>query len=118
MFLVALLPLVVKVMRKGSANGGMLTPLAAFTVRRPKVVLGALALLLGISIVFGSGVSDKLAVGGYNAPASESTHAAELLDQNFGTNANLVIQLLPREGTIEGPDVGRCGPSDIGARQD
>ena len=68
------------------------------------MVLGSLALLLGMSIVFGSGVSDKLAVGGYNAPASESTHAAELLDQNFGTNANLVIQLLPREGTIEGPD--------------
>lgn len=104
MFLVALLPLVVKVMRKSSANGGMLTPLAVFTVRRPKVVLGALVLLLGISIVFGGGVSDKLGVGGYNAPSSESTHAAELLDQNFGTTANLVIQLLPREGTVESPE--------------
>ena len=110
MFLATLLPLVVKVVRKGSANGGLLTPLAAFTVRRPKVVLATLALLLGISIVVGGGVSDKLAVGGYNAPSSESTHAADLLDQNFGTTANLVIQLLPKEGAIDGPaadDVAR-----------
>jgi putative drug exporter of the RND superfamily len=97
-------PLVVKVMRGGTANGGMLTRLAAFTVRCPKVVLGALVLLLGISILVGSGVSDKLGVGGYNAPSSESTHAAEVLDENFGTTANLVIQLLPREGTIDGPE--------------
>jgi RND superfamily putative drug exporter len=106
MILAALLPLAVKVMRKSSANGGLLVPLAAFTVRRPKLVLAALVALLGISIVVGGGVSDKLAVGGYNAPSSESTHAAELLDQNFGTTANLVIQLLPKEGTIDSPAAG------------
>ena len=39
MILAALLPFAVKVMRKSSANGGMLVPLAAFTVRRPKLVL-------------------------------------------------------------------------------
>ncbi|WP_006246016.1 MMPL family transporter [Mycolicibacterium tusciae] len=89
-------------MGNNSAPTGALTRLAAFTVRCPKLVLGGLALLLGISIVVGSGVSDKLGVGGYNAPSSESTHAAEFLDQNFGTTANLVIQLLPREGTIDG----------------
>jgi RND superfamily putative drug exporter len=98
-------PFVVKVMRGSTANGGMLARLAAFTVRCPKLVLGALALLLGISVVVGSGVSDKLGVGGYNAPSSESTHAAEFLDRNFGTTANLVIQVLPREGTVESPEM-------------
>ncbi|MGO4443271.1 MMPL family transporter [Mycobacterium sp. 2YAF39] len=101
---VAVLPLAAKVVRKCSANAGTLTRLAAFTVGRPKVVLGALVLLLGLSILVGSGVSDKLGVGGYNAPASESTHAADVLDQNFGTTANLVVQLLPREGTVDGPE--------------
>ncbi|WP_267306843.1 MMPL family transporter [Mycobacterium barrassiae] len=90
--------LLVKLMRSG-----ILTRLAAFTVRSPKLVLGAVVVLLGVSIVIGGGVSDKLAVGGYNAPSSESTHAAEVMDQNFGTTANLVIQLLPREGTIDDP---------------
>ncbi|HEX9833438.1 MAG TPA: MMPL family transporter, partial [Mycobacterium sp.] len=105
MFLVALLPLVVKVIRKSTVSGGMLTRLAELTVRCPKVVLGVLALLLGISIVVGGGVSDKLGVGGYNAPSSESTHAAQFLDQNFGTTANLVIQVLPRDGTVESPEM-------------
>lgn len=98
-------PLVAKVMQSSSANGGALTRLAAFTVRSPKLVLAVLALLLGVSIVIGGGVSDKLAVGGYNAPSSESTHAAEVMDQNFGTTANLVIQVLPREGTVDSPEV-------------
>lgn len=101
-------PLVGKVMRSGSGNGGALTRLADFTVRSPKLVLAVLTLLVGVSIVFGSGVTDKLAVGGYNAPSSESTHAAEIMDQNFGTTANLVIQLLPQEGTIDGPE-----PADV-----
>ena len=61
-------PLVAKVMQGSSANGGALTRLADFTVRSPKLVLAVLALLLGVSIVIGGGVSDKLAVGGYNAP--------------------------------------------------
>ena len=64
----------------------------------PRWCCAFVGVLLGVSIVVGGGVSDKLAVGGYNAPISESTHAAEFLDQNFGTTANLVIQLMPREG--------------------
>ena len=54
--------------------------------------------------MFGTGVTDKLAVGGYNAPNSESTHASDFLDENFGTTSNLVIQLLPNEGTIDSPE--------------
>ena len=83
----------------------MLRRLAVYTVRRPKVVLAALLVLLGISIVFGGSVSDKLGVGGYTDPTSESSQADEFLDQNFGTTSNLVIQLLPREGTVDSIDV-------------
>lgn len=104
MILVALLPLVVKLFRNGSANSGMLGQLAVFTVRRPKMVLAAVLVLLGISIVFGGGVSDKLGVGGYTDPASESTKADEFLDHNFGTTSNLVIQVLPHQGTVDSPE--------------
>ena len=90
MILVALLPLCREaVVRNGSANSGMLGQLAVFTVRRAKMVLAAVLVLLGISIVFGGGVSDKLGVGGYTDPASESTKADEFLDHNFGTTSNL-----------------------------
>lgn len=83
----------------------MLRQVAAYTVRRPKVVLAAVLVFLGISIVLGGSVSDDLATGGNTDPASESSQADEFLDQNFGTTANLVIQLVPREGTVEGPEV-------------
>ena len=52
-------------------------------------------------------MTDKLAVGGYNAPNSESTQASDFLDQNFGTTSNLVIQVLPNEGTIDSPEATR-----------
>ena len=83
----------------------MLTRLATFAVRRPKVVLFAVLALFGISIVFGASVSDKLGVGGFTDPASESTQADEFLNQTFGTNPNLVIQVVARDGTVDNPDV-------------
>lgn len=83
----------------------MLRHLATFTVRRPKAVLAAVLVLLGISVVLGGSVSDKLGTGGNTDPAAESSQAEEFLDQHFGTTSNLVIQLLPHEGTVEAPDV-------------
>ncbi|MDP7730644.1 MULTISPECIES: MMPL family transporter [Mycobacterium] len=83
----------------------MLRQLATFTVRRPKAVLAAVLVLLGISVVLGGSVSDKLGTGGNTDPAAESSQAEEFLDQHFGTTSNLVIQLLPREGTVDAPDV-------------
>lgn len=83
----------------------MLRRLAAFTVKRPKSVLAAVLVLLGISVVLGGSVSDKLGTGGNTDPASESSKADEFLDQHFGTTANLVVQLLPRDGTIDSPEV-------------
>lgn len=100
-----LLPLVGKVIRSGSVNGGMLTRLASFTVHRPKLVLAVVTVLLGISIVFGGGVSDKLGVGGYNAPSSESVQADAFLDDNFGTTSNLIVQVIADQGTVESPEV-------------
>lgn len=83
----------------------MLRRLAAYTVRRPKVVLAAVLVLFGISIVLGGSVSDKLGTGGNTDPAAESSKADDFLDQQFGTTSNLVIQLIPREGTVDSPTV-------------
>lgn len=79
----------------------MLTKLAEFTVKHPKAVLLAVVALLAVSIVFGTAVTDKLAVGGYEDPASESTVVDDFLDANFGDDSNLIVQVVPKEGTIE-----------------
>ena len=81
----------------------MLRRLAEFTVRRPKLVLGAALVVLAISIVFGGSVSEKLGVGGFTDPKSESSRANDFLDQNFGTTSNLVIQVSAHNGTVDNP---------------
>ncbi|HZN82335.1 MAG TPA: MMPL family transporter, partial [Mycobacterium sp.] len=78
----------------------MLTRLAAFVVRRPKVVLLAVVALLGFSIVFGGTVSEKLGVGGFVDPAAESTQVADFLDETFSTTPNLVLQVVAHDGTV------------------
>jgi RND superfamily putative drug exporter len=83
----------------------MLSRLAVFTVRRPKVILIVVLALLGISIVLGGTVTQKLGVGGFVDPASESAQVADFLDQNFPTTPNLVLQVIARDGAVESPDV-------------
>jgi RND superfamily putative drug exporter len=83
----------------------MLSRLAVFTVRRPKVILIAVLALLGISIVFGGTVTQKLGVGGFVDPGAESSQVADYLDQNFPTTPNLVLEVVARNGAVEAPDV-------------
>ena len=83
----------------------MLSRLAVFTVRWPKVILIAVLALLGISIVFGGTVSQKLGVGGFVDPAAESSQVADFLDQNFPTTPNLVLEVVARDGAVDNPDV-------------
>lgn len=85
----------------------MLKRLAAYTVRRPKLVLAIVMVLFGISVALGGSVSDKLGTGGNTDPASESSQADDFLDQHFGTTSNLVIQLLPHEGDVDSPEVAK-----------
>jgi RND superfamily putative drug exporter len=83
----------------------MLTRLAVFTVRRPKAILLTVVALLGVSIVFGGTVSEKLGVGGFVDPAAESTQVGDFLDETFSTTPNLVLQVVANDGTVESPDV-------------
>ena len=79
----------------------MLNRLAVFTVRRPKVILIAVLALLGVSIVFGGAVTQKLGVGGFTDPAAESAQVADFLDQNFPTTPNLVLQVIAWGGALK-----------------
>ena len=83
----------------------MLSRLAILTVRRPKLILIAVLALLGVSIVFGGTVTEKLGVGGFVDPAAESSQVADYLDQNFPTTPNLVLEVVARDGDITDPDV-------------
>jgi RND superfamily putative drug exporter len=80
----------------------MLNRVGMLAVRWPKTILMAFLVLLGIGIVLSGSVSDKLGVGGFVAPATESAQADAFLDQNFGMTPNLVLQVVARDnGTVK-----------------
>ncbi|MGA8544336.1 MAG: MMPL family transporter [Mycobacterium sp.] len=84
----------------------MLKRVGMLAVSWPKTILIAFLVLLGTGIVLSGSVSDKLGVGGFVAPATESAQADAFVDQNFGTTPNLVLQVVPRDnGTVENRDV-------------
>src|SRR5438094_517523 len=58
----------------------MLTRMGEIVVRWPKIVLSVVLVMLGAGIVFGGKVSQELGVGGFTAPATESSQADTFLD--------------------------------------
>ena len=88
----------------------MLARLARVTVRRRKLVLGATAVFFVVSAAFGTGVSSKLIGGGFEDPDSESSKAADVLEDEFGQNSpNLVLLVTARHGSVDDPAVAAAG---------
>ena len=88
----------------------MLGQLATFVVRHARAVLAAcLVILAGVAIV-GFGAFAKLQTGGFDDPDAESTAAAELLEQRFGGESDLVFVVRAETGTV---DKGAAATSGI-----
>src|ERR1700760_3982786 len=84
----------------------MLKRVGMLAVRRPKTILIAFLLLLGVGVVLSGSVKDRLGVGGFVAPATESAKADAFIDQNFGTTPNFVLQVVARDnGSVASPNV-------------
>jgi uncharacterized membrane protein YdfJ with MMPL/SSD domain len=66
------------------------------------VLLGGMALVVTAAI-YGTGVFGLLKNGGFQNPNSESTHAQELLDQQFGGSASDIVLLLQSD-TLKATD--------------
>ncbi|MFE2943929.1 MMPL family transporter [Streptomyces sp. NPDC059255] len=80
---------------------GLFTALARLTGSRARLLLVLTVILLAGAVVLGGGVADRLRSGGSGGvvdPASESSHAADILEREFpGARPNLV--LLARAGS-------------------
>src|ERR1051326_8116371 len=66
------------------------------------VLLGGMALVVTAAI-YGAGVFGLLKNGGFQAPNSESSHAQELLNQQFGGSASDIVLLLQSD-TLKATD--------------
>ena len=79
----------------------MLKRLATFVVRHARLVLVAWVVVLAAVAFVGFGAFSKLQTGGFDDPDSESTSAAELLEQRFGGESDLVFVVRAETGTVD-----------------
>ncbi|MBA3524783.1 MAG: MMPL family transporter [Geodermatophilaceae bacterium] len=87
----------------------MLDLLARVTYTRRRLVLIVAGLLVGFAAVWGTGVFPQLSGGGFEDPDSESSRAAELLEQELGrTGADVVLVYRSSELTVR--DAGFADP--------
>ncbi len=75
----------------------MIAWLARMAIGRSGLLLGGLLALLVVMGVVGSGVDDRLSVGGFLDPNTESSQVARSLEEDFGTGTyGFVLVLAPR----------------------
>lgn len=79
----------------------MLTRLAGFIVRRPRLVLIVASVALVAMGAVGFGAFGKLQTGGFEDPADESTVAQDVISENFDDQADVVILARVAEGDVD-----------------
>ena len=79
--------------------------LAKFSIRRPKLALAVWGTFAAILVAIGLGVTDRLSPTMTFVPGTESTHAQDLAEAEFGPGTQVVILLTgPREQlNVQGP---------------
>jgi RND superfamily putative drug exporter len=88
----------------------MLTSVARLVTTRARFVLVGAVVFFALAAALGGGVADRLLTGGFEDPASESSQAADLLDERFGTGVpNLVLLVTAEDGDVDSPAVAQAG---------
>src|SRR5829696_67110 len=88
----------------------LLTKLAWFSVRRRRLVLAVSAVFVVVAAGLGAGAFDALKGGGFDDRGSESSRAANALEEDFGTGErNLVLLVSSPTGSIDDPATTQAG---------
>jgi len=87
----------------------MLSSLAHFVVRRSRSVLALALIVVVISGALAVGVFSRLGTAGYDDPASASSQAQRLVNQNFGGQPDLVFLVSSKQGTVDEAAVKTSG---------
>jgi RND superfamily putative drug exporter len=88
----------------------MLERLGRFLLRRRWAVLAATLAVVVAAGVFGGSAITRLKSGGFDDPDAESTRAAEVLRDEFGTgDPNLVLLVTAKGGQVDDPAVAAAG---------
>jgi RND superfamily putative drug exporter len=91
--------------------------LGASAIRRPRAILCVAIVGLLVSAVLAVGAFGALKDGGRDDPASDSSRAQALLDQEFPGEPNMIFLVRARDGNVDAPAVvasGRALASRLG----
>jgi RND superfamily putative drug exporter len=83
--------------------------IAELAIRRSRLILVVAVVAVALMGVAGSGAFGKLLGGGYDDPASQSSRAAEIIDEKFGGETNLVLLVRTSEGRVDAPAADKSG---------
>lgn len=87
----------------------MLGALARFVVRHTRLVLiGSVVALIGLAVL-GVGAFGKLQTEGFADPHADSTLAADVIEEHFDDDADLVFVVAAEEGSVDDPAVASAG---------
>ncbi|HEY0697608.1 MAG TPA: MMPL family transporter, partial [Micromonospora sp.] len=78
-------------------------------IRRRWIVLVVTVVFLALSGVFGGSLEQRLSVGGYTDPATESSKATAALAEKFNTGAPNLILLVADDRGVDDPTVVAAG---------
>ncbi|WP_413114959.1 MMPL family transporter [Streptomyces sp. CY1] len=94
----------------------MFERMAELAIRRSRLVLIVAVVAVALMSAVGAGAFDKLKGGGFDDPASPSTRAAEVIDDKFGGETNLVLLVRSAKGRVDTPasrESGRALVADL-----
>ena len=84
--------------------------LARFVILRRWIVIAVAAFVVIAAGLFGAGVADRLSLGGFGDPSSESERALEILDEEFPSSTpDLVLVVTAAGGDVDDPGVVEVG---------
>jgi len=83
--------------------------LAGAVTGRPRLVLTVTLIFVLAAGVLGVGAFGKLLTGGFDDPKSDSSRAADIVDDQFSGAPNLVLLVTARSGTVDDPAVAAAG---------
>ncbi|WP_461036690.1 MMPL family transporter [Streptomyces mayteni] len=87
----------------------MFDRIAELAIRRSRLVLVVATLAVVLMGAVGAGAFTKLVGGGFDDPASDSTRADELIEEEFGGQTNLVLLVDAAEGDVDAPAARASG---------
>ncbi|WP_406273548.1 MMPL family transporter [Streptomyces sp. NBC_00191] len=87
----------------------MLARIGRAVTARPKTFLLAIIGFVVLSGALGAGVVSKLAAGGFEDPAAQSSLAREALAEDFGVRSPNLVLLVKTEGSVDEAAAGREG---------